>query len=74
MSDMVGYERWGVDSHGSYRNGGGQGGIGSEGFFKRAFEQFLFRHYLLSGSPIKLVIASEIKRNILGPYLEKEKS
>ena len=37
VSDMVGCERWEADSHGSDRNGGGQGGIESEDFFETAF-------------------------------------
>ena len=39
VNDLVGCERWEADNHGSDRNGGGggQGGIGSEGFFETAF-------------------------------------
>ena len=39
VSDLVGCERWEVDSRGSDRNGGGdgQGGIGSEDIFEMAF-------------------------------------
>ena len=39
VNDLVGCERWEVNSHGSDRNGGGggQGGIGSAGFFETSF-------------------------------------
>ena len=39
VSNLVGCERWEADSHGGDRNGGGggQGGIGSEGFLETAF-------------------------------------
>ena len=39
VSELVGCERWEAESLGSDRNGGGggQSGIGSEGFFETAF-------------------------------------